>query len=95
MMLIYFWKNGGYINITKDWAQRLLQRMNLVKRKGTTKIKVLPSDFEKLKKQFLSDIRSIVAMEDIPKELIINWDQTGMKYVPVSNWTFEEKGTKG
>ena len=87
-------ENGGYINITKDWAQRLLQRMNLVKRKGTTKIKVLPSDFEKLKKQFLSDIRSIVAMEDIPKELIINWDQTGMKYVPVSNWTFEEKGTK-
>ena len=87
-------ENGGYINITKDWAQRLLQRMNLVKRKGTTTVKVLPSDFEKLEKQFLSDIRSIVAMEDIPKQLIINWDQTGMKYVPVSNWTFEEKGTK-
>ena len=65
-------ENGGYINITKDWAQRLLQRMNLVKRKGTTTVKVLPSDFEKLKKQFLSDIRSIVAMEDIPKQLIIN-----------------------
>ena len=44
-------ENGGYINITKDWAQ-LLQRMNLVKRKGTTKVKVLPSNFEKLKKQF-------------------------------------------
>ena len=27
-------ENGGYINITKDWAQWLLQRMNLVKRKG-------------------------------------------------------------
>jgi len=87
-------ENGGYINITKEWAQRLLQRMGLVKRKGTTKAKVLPPDFEKLKKQFLSDIRTIVAMESIPKELIINWDQTGMKYVPVSDWTFEQKGAK-
>ena len=43
-------ENGGYINITKEWAQRLLQRMGLVKRKGTTKAKVLPPDFEKLKK---------------------------------------------
>ena len=39
-------ENGGYINITKDWAQQLLQRMNLVKQKGITKIKVLPSNFE-------------------------------------------------
>ena len=87
-------ENSEYINITKDWAQRLLQRMNLVKRKGTTKVKVFPSNFEKLKKQFLLDVRTVVAMEEIPKELIINWDQTGMKYVPVSNWTFEEKGAK-
>ena len=67
-------ENGGYINITKDWAQRLLQRMNLVKRKETTKVKVLPSNFEKLKKQFLLDVRTVVAMEEILKELIINWD---------------------
>lgn len=49
-------------------------------------------EFEK--KQFFPDIHAIVAMEEIPKELIINWDQTGMKYVPVSNWTFETKGSK-
>ena len=65
-------ENGGYINITKEWAQRVLQRMGLVKRKGTTKAKVLPSDFEKVKRQFLFDVRTIVAMESIPKELIIN-----------------------
>ena len=33
-------------------------------------------------------------MEDIPEELITNWDQTGLKYVPVSNWTFADKGSK-
>lgn len=26
-------------------------------------------------------------MEDIPNELVINWDHTGIHYVPVSNWT--------
>jgi len=87
-------ENGGYIEITKSWAQRLLERMNLVKRKGTTAVKVLPSNFEKLKKQFLSDVHSTVVMEDILVELIINWDQTSLKYVPVSNYTFADKGSK-
>ena len=49
-------ENGGYIDITIDWAKRILQRMNTVKRRGTTKAKVLPSDVEQLKTQFLSDI---------------------------------------
>ena len=51
-----FAENRGYIDITKDWAKRLLQRINMVKRQGTTKAKVIPSDFERLKKQFLSDV---------------------------------------
>ena len=66
----------------------------MVKRKGTTSVKILPTDFEKVKKQYLSDICSMVVMEDIPEDLIINWDQTGLKYVPVSDWTFAEKGSK-
>ena len=33
-------------------------------------------------------------MEDIPKELLINWDQTAMKIVPSSSWTMEKCGTK-
>ena len=58
--------------------------MNLVIRKGSTAVKVLPSNFEKLKKQFLSDVCSTIVIEDIPEKLIINWDQSGLKYVPVS-----------
>ena len=50
-------ENGGYIKITKSCPQRLLERMNLVKRKRTTTIKLVPSIFEKLKKHFLSDIQ--------------------------------------
>ena len=30
----------------------------------------------------------------IPLELIINWDQTGCKLVPISEWTMERQGSK-
>ena len=33
-------------------------------------------------------------MDEIPSQLIINWDHTGINYVPVSSWTMETAGTK-
>ena len=33
-------------------------------------------------------------MDEIPPALIINWDQTGINYVPVGSWTMEVEGTK-
>ena len=33
-------------------------------------------------------------MDEVPHELIINWDQTGLNYVPVSSWTMAEEGCK-
>ena len=27
-------------------------------------------------------------------DLIINWDQTGIKYIPVSEWTMEKEGSR-
>ena len=33
-------------------------------------------------------------MEDIPCELVINWDQTGIHYVPVSSWTMAKEGSE-
>jgi len=62
--------NGGLINITKGWVKRLLGRMGLVKRCGTTKAKINPLDFEALKQQYLADITTKVYMEDIPADLI-------------------------
>ena len=31
---------------------------------------------------------------NIPADLLINWDQTGFKLVPVSSWTMAEEGCK-
>ena len=33
-------------------------------------------------------------MEEIPSELILNWDQTGLNIVPASHWTLEQKGAR-
>ena len=88
-------KNRGHIALTKDWAQSLLGRMGFVKRKATTKAKISVEEIDKLKEQFLFDIKAITALEDIPESLILNWDQTAIKYVPVPDWIMEKRGNKG
>ena len=85
--------NGGHINITKGWAKSFLDRMGYVKRRASTRAKVSPADFEALKNQFLFDVKIVVEME-IPKALVINWDHTGIHYVPVSSWTMAKEGSK-
>ena len=86
--------HGGHIDINKHWGKNFLVRLGYVKRRANTKSKVTDENFELMKSQFLFDIRTIVEMEDIPEDLVINWDHTGLNYVPVSNWTMAEEGSK-
>ena len=86
--------NGGHLDIGRDYARSLMRRMNLVKRKGTKTARKLPDDFQDLKQAFLDKIVKCVNDYNIPHELIINFDQTGLKMVPTSEWTLEEKGSK-
>ena len=67
--------NGGHISLSKDWAHYMLQRIGFVKRKGTTKAKSQVDNFDELKYQFLFDIKVIVAIEEVPPCLVINWNQ--------------------
>ena len=53
--------------------------MGFVKRRASTKAKISIENFEEVKAQFLLDIKAVVEMEDIPFDLIINWDQTGIQ----------------
>ena len=69
--------------------------MKFVRRKATTaKSKHTPKDFASLKESFLDDVVATVTMEEIPMELILNWDQTGIKMVPSSGWTMDRQGAK-
>ena len=46
--------------------------MNYVKRKSTTKVGIAVRNFDKIKDQFLPDIKGVKVMEDIPDELVVN-----------------------
>ena len=88
-------KQGGDIQIGKDWAKSLMSRMGFVKRKVSNAGKILSSAiFLELREQFLADIAAEVIMNDIHPDLIINWDQTGLKFVPTGDWTMNLSGDK-
>ena len=88
-------ENGGHIELTKSWSKSLLKRMNMVKRKGTTSKKTfVVENFMQEKDKYLKSIESKVEMYKIPPELVINWDQTGINIVPVSQWIMEVEGAK-
>lgn len=87
-------ENGGPITITNNWAKSLLYRMNFVKRRGSSTAKLTVANFEAVKEQFIIDVNAVVEMEEIPPQLVFNWDQTGISIVPGSSWTMEAKGSK-
>ncbi len=86
---------GGHIELSRQWAYHLLSRMKFVRRKATTaKSKHTPADFAAVKKAFLDDVVAVVTMDDIPPELVLNWDQTRIHLVPASTWTMDREGSK-
>lgn len=42
----------------------------------------------------MDEIVGVVTMEDIPPELILDWDQTGINVVPASQWTMDRQGVR-
>ena len=88
-------KYGGHIELTDGWARHVLESMKWTKRKGTTG-KVEPSqqflDEEKL--TFQRNISTIIEDHDIPKDLILNLDQTPLSFVSPGKYAFNPKGAK-
>ena len=69
--------------------------MKFVNHKCTTaKSKLSSVVFEEVKTKFLDEVKATVLMEEIPIELILNWDQTGIKIIPSSLWTMDMCGSK-
>ena len=64
------------------------------RRVTTTKSKYLLQNFNEKKKEFLNDVATTVGMEEIPPQLIFNWDQTGIKLVLSMSWIMNEQGAK-
>ena len=83
-------QTGGHITISETWALSLLKRMGYVKCKATTKsihLQYLVKYLSKPKNRFLRQITRMVKLREIPDNLIINLDQTGIHLVPTGDWT--------
>ncbi|CAH1248633.1 Hypp8328 [Branchiostoma lanceolatum] len=57
-------------------------------------VRKIPDDFEKTQDKFEERIEEVVCQHDIPEEMILNLDQTGVNIVPVGTWTLKEEGSK-
>ena len=87
-------ENGGHLELSTYWAKGRLRKLGFSKRRVTTKASLTHVDFEERKAQFVFDAQAIIELEEIPDDLVVNWDQTGILYVPVSDWTMEKTGAK-
>ena len=88
-------ENGGSLELTEDWARGVIKSMNWTKRKGTTG-KIEPSKQFLLEEKltFQKKISGVIFEHDIPKELIINLEQTPLSYISPGKYTFDVKGVK-
>ena len=68
--------------------------MDFTKRRATTKSNPPQDDLEEVKYSFLTEVVETVDINDIPLELILNWDQTGINLVPTAFWTMDKRGKK-
>ena len=88
--------NRGSTDVTKEWARYVLQRIGMVKHRVNTKAKVTVEDFWWAQEivstgysKYCSDGWSGSSDNNYP----CNWDQTGINYVPGSNWTMKQVGS--
>ena len=86
---------GGHIALTEGWARGVLKSMEWSKKKDTIgKIERSKQFLLEEKLTFQRRIASIIEEHDIPKELILNLDQTPLSYVSPGKYTFNPKGAK-
>jgi len=60
----------------------------------TTSGKENVKDFDKLKEKILLAVQNTICMDEIPGDMIVNFDQTGIHYIPVMPWTMDKEGVK-
>lgn len=86
----------GEIDIdSSSWAKSLFKRMGFVRRvKTSSKVNIPDSARKELEYLFHYEIATAVETQNIPYSMIINIDQTPLRYVSVGNYTLIDKGAK-
>lgn len=64
-------------------------------RRGTTAAQKLPLDWTEKQLDMAARLASLVFEHDVPPELVLNWDQTGVWLMPTSgSCTYDQRGRK-
>ena len=80
---------------SSSWAKSLFKRMGFVRRMKTTgKPEIPPGAKKEAELLYLHDIVAYIEEYNISPNLVMNLDQTPLKYVPVSHHTLAKKGEK-
>lgn len=85
-------ENGGTFIISSSWINRLCRSMDLVMRRGTTAAQKVPVNSEELVLLLNQRVAALQFLHNIPKGLVINWDQTGIRLCPVSGSSRAKRG---
>ena len=89
-------KEVGKVDIgNSEWAKSLFKRMNYRRRKATTeKLPMPPGIYKESELLFHHQIVETVEAYSIPNSMILNFDQTPCKYIPVPTTTLAERDSK-
>ena len=87
-------ENRGSFDVSTSWINKLCQKMELPMRDQTSGAKPLPADWEQQLERFAHRLAYLVFTHDIPKDLIIGFDQTGVRLVPNTGRGRAPKGAK-
>ena len=74
--------------LSKSWAKSIRWAMSSIGEKLQPKLILITL------KIYGNRSWSKFKVQDIPLDLIFNWDQIGSHYVPVPNWPIEKEGLK-
>ena len=85
---------GGSLEFKKSWAFSFLLRHGYVKHNATRASRKVPDDFEAIKAVYLQNISKVFKQYSIPLSMVINFDESGTRMVPVSDWTLEVQVSK-
>ena len=86
-------ENGGTVKFTVGWCQSIFKRLNFVRKKSTTAKPLIASGLIKeIGFSFYKEIHELVKWFNIPKELVININETPLRFVLVNSYTTEKKG---
>ena len=80
---------------SSSWPKNLFRRMGFRRRMKTTgKVDILEGARKEAEFLYLHSITSLIERFEIPNSLVLNLDQTPLKYVPAMNHTMTKRNTK-